>query len=261
VGGKKMSSGIGQKSFSLNAPALGKETTVIATVALFDGDLNETITIRPSIMTLLWEANDSYVPPFYEGKAMPSADSEIKVVALPEIKSGSSLVDPTNMTYDWQLDETADENNSGYGKNYFTYTGDYLDDSDNVSVTATTLDQKYSTTGAVDVATVTPKIEFYKKDANLGTIWEQALSDGYDVTSSQTLQAAPYFISPQNLQIPFLTFTWAVNDQEVNVPTYSKNLLPLILQSGTSGSSKIELDISNTHDLNQTASKVINVQY
>ncbi len=105
VNGKNSSSGIGDKSFSLIAPALGQKTTVIATISLSDGDLNETIPITPAIMTMLWQANDSYVPPFYEGKALPSPDSEIKVVAMPEIKNGSSFVNPTNMTYDWQLDE------------------------------------------------------------------------------------------------------------------------------------------------------------
>jgi len=33
-------------------------------------------------MVLLWQADDSYVPPFYEGKALPSPNSEIKVVAM-----------------------------------------------------------------------------------------------------------------------------------------------------------------------------------
>ena len=261
VGGRKISSGIGDKSVSLNAPALGSSTTVIATLSLSDGNLEKTIVIKPSIMTMLWQANNSYVPPFYKGKAMPSPNSEIKVVALPEVKNGSTFVDPKNMTYAWQLDGTNDANNSGYGKNYFVYTSDYLDNSNNASVTATTLNQSYSTDGSIDVTTTNPKIEFYKNDPSMGTLWEQALSDGYHVSGNEIIQAAPYFVSPKDLRIPFLNFAWSINDQQINTPIYSKNLLPISAQTGTSGTAKIDLTVNNIHDLTQTISRELNVNF
>jgi hypothetical protein len=261
VSGKKVSGGVGDKSLSVSAPALGKETTVIATLSLSDGDLNETIIIKPSILTLLWEANDSYVPPFYEGKAMPSPNSEVKVVALPEIKNGSSVVDPSNMTYSWQLDYTNDPNSSGYGKNYFLYTSDYLDSSNDVGVTAQTIDGNSSTSGDINIGTVNPKIDFYKNDPTLGTIWEQALSDNNSIVGNEIIQAAPYFISPQDIRIPFLTFNWSINDQQIPVPIYSKNLLPIATQAGTSGTSKIKLQINSTNNIVETATKEININF
>ena len=261
VNGKKTASGIGDKTFSLIAPALGKTTTVTATISLSDGDLNEIIPIKPAIITMLWQADDSYVPPFYEGKALPSGESEIKVVALPEIKNGTSFVDPTNMTYDWQLNETNDENNSGYGKNYYVYVGDYLNNSDNVSVTASTLDGSDSINGSVDVATVSPKIDFYKNDPTLGTIWDEVVGDGSNVVGNETLQAAPYFISPKDLRIPFLTFSWSINGQSVAVPSYSNTLLPLQTQNGIHGTSQIDLEVTNIHSLVNTATKEINVNF
>lgn len=261
LNGQNSLSGIGKKSFSLNAPALGRTTTVIATVALPDGDLKETVTIKPSIMTLLWQADDSYVPPFYEGKAMPSSDSEIKVVAIPEIKNGSGFINPNDMVYDWSLDGTNDQNNSGYGKNFYTYVADYLSSSDTVSVTASTLDQGDSTDGSLNVATVSPKIEFYEDDPTLGTIWEHTLSDGYNVKSNESIEAAPYFISPKDVGNPFLTFSWSINGQTVNVPNYSKDLLPLQVQTGSSGVSQIGLEIDNIHSLVNTATKDITVNF
>ena len=261
VDGKSSLSGIGQKSFSVTAPALGQKTIVVATISLSDGDLNETIPIEPAIITMLWQANDSYVPPFYEGKAMPSPDSEIKVVAIPEIKKGSVLVNPTNMTYDWQLNETNDANNSGYGKNSYVYVNNYLENSDDVSVTASTLDQQTSVTGDINVSTVNPKIDFYKNDPTLGTIWENALSDNSVVDGNEIIQAAPYFISPGDIRIPFLTWTWSINDQQINIPSYSDTMLPLQTQPGVHGTSKIDLEITNIHSLVNTASKEINVNF
>src|SRR3990167_3192742 len=102
VNGKSVLSGIGKKSFSVNAGAAGSETSVVATISLPDGAIDTRIIIRPAVMVLLWQANDSYVPPFYKGRALPTPDSEVKVVAMPEIKSGSGFVDSKKMTPIWE---------------------------------------------------------------------------------------------------------------------------------------------------------------
>jgi hypothetical protein len=261
VAGKNTSSGIGKKSFSINAPAVGSSTTITATISLPDGDIEKTIVIRPTIMTLLWQADDSYVPPFYKGKAMPSPESTVKVIAMPEIQSGSKMVDPTNMVYAWKQDYTNNVDGSGYGKNSFVYTNDYLDDSNNVDVVASTIDGSYSSEASIDIGTTQPKIEFYKNDPNLGTIWELALTDGHKVDNTETMQAAPYFISPQDIRIPILTWNWSINDNGVDVPIYSPNLLPLKTQAGVSGTAKIDLEIRNSYKVFVDVSKEINVVF
>jgi uncharacterized protein (UPF0333 family) len=262
VNGKNTSSGIGQKSFSINAPSvLGAKTTVVATIALADGDLKETIIIKPSIMTLLWQANDSYVPPFYKGKALPSSQSEVKVVAMPEIKNGSKTMDPTNLVYVWKQDYNNNQDGSGYGKNSFVYTNDYLDNSNNIDVTAGTTDQQFSSEASLDIGTYQPKILFYKNDVNMGTLWENILADGHKVTGDETIEAAPYFISPQDIRIPTLNWTWSINDNLVNILGFRNNLLPLKVQAGVSGTSKINLEINNNYKIFETASKEINVNF
>ncbi|KKQ28022.1 MAG: hypothetical protein US41_C0011G0015, partial [Parcubacteria group bacterium GW2011_GWB1_37_13] len=151
VDGKKVSSGIGKKSFSVNAPDAGSETTVVATISLPEGAIETKIIVKPVVMVLLWQANDSYVPPFYKGKALPAPDSEVKVVAMPEVKSN---ILPQNMTYYWKKDYTNNVDGSGYGKNFFLYTNDYLENSNNISVTASTIDQKYSFDANINIGMI-----------------------------------------------------------------------------------------------------------
>jgi len=261
VNGQNILSGIGKKIFLLNAPAAGAETNVVATISLPDGTIDKRIIIRPTIMTLLWQANDSYVPPFYKGKAMPTPDSEIKVVAMPEIKIGSQMTNPKNMTYFWKKDYTNNQDGSGYGKNYFLYVNDYLEDSNNISVIASTVDQKYSSEANIDIGATQPKIIFYKNDVNLGTLWEKALSNGYRVEGSEILEAAPYFISPKDIRIPILTWDWSINDNYINTTDFKENLIPLTAQSGISGTSKIKLEINNMYKIFETASGEINVTF
>src|SRR3990167_9352145 len=261
VNGKSVLSGIGKKSFSVNAGAAGSETSVVATISLPDGAIDTRIIIRPAVMVLLWQANDSYVPPFYKGRALPTPDSEVKVVAMPEIKSGSGFVDSKNMTYAWKKDYNNDQEGSGYGKNSFIYINDYLDNSNNVSVTASTIDQKYSSEANITIGTYQPKIVFYKNDANLGTIWEQALSSGHKIQNEEVMEAAPYFISPKNIGIPILAWNWSINDSLVNILGSRKNLIPLRAQAGVSGTAKIKLEIENKYKIFSTASKAINVEF
>lgn len=261
VNGANASSGIGKKSFSLSAPSAGSETDVTATISLPDGTQDTKIIIRPTVMTLLWQANDSYVPPFYKGKALPSAGSSVKVVAMPEVKSGGGSINPKNMTYSWKKDYTNNVDGSGYGKNSFTFLNDYLENSNNIDVIASTTDQKYSSEKSIDIGITKPKITFYKHDISMGTLWEQALSDGYKIIGDEIIEATPYFISPNDLRIPILTWNWTVNDNTANIVGYNKNRIPLKVQAGVTGTAKINLNIENTEKIFETVNNEINVNF
>lgn len=262
VNGKTITSGIGKKSFSTIAPGIGVAMNVVATISLPDGTTDTKITIKPSVMVLLWQADDSYVPPFYKGKALATPESEIKVVAMPEIRNGSSNVPAQNMTYYWKKDYTNNVDGSGYGKNSFTYLSDYLENSNNISVTASTTDQKYSSNASIDIGTATqPKILFYKKNSTLGTIWENSLTDPYTIQGSDIVEAAPYFISPKEILNPTLVWNWFINDSLVNLTSFQKNLMPLQTEAGTHGTSKLRLDITSQDKIFETASNEINIEF
>ncbi len=261
VNGKTIASGTGKKSFLTTAPAIGRETNVVATISLPDGAIETKVTIRPSVMVLLWQADDSYVPPFYKGKALPTPDSEVKVVAMPEIRTSSGLADSKNMTYAWKKDYTNNVDGSGYGKNFFLYINDYLEDSNNISVTASTLDQKYSNQANINIGMTQPKILFYKKDNNIGTIWEKILTNPYKIQGPEIVEAVPYFISPKEIQNPKLVWNWSINDNIVNTQDLKKNIMPLQAQSGISGTSKLRLEIENRDKIFQTTSKEISIEF
>jgi len=261
VGGKNVLSGIGKKSFSINAPTSGSETTVTAIIALPEGQTSTKIIIRPATTVLLWQANDSYVPPFYRGKALPSADSEIKVVAMPEVKTSSgTLVDSKNMIYAWKKDYTNDQEASGYGKNFFLYTNDYLEGSNTIGVTAQTVDGRSSSEASIDIGTTQPKILFYKNDNGIGTIWEKVL-DSHRIQGEEIVVAIPYFISPKEIQNPRLVWSWFINNNPVSVLSLKKNVMPLKVEAGTHGTSKLRLEIENKDKIFQTASKEINIEF
>ncbi len=261
VDNKVSLTGIGKKSFSLTAPSADKESTVLVKISLPDGDVELRILVKPSSMVMLWQADDSHVPPFYRGKALPSADSSIKVVAMPEIRNAGVLINPKNMSYSWELDYDNDQGASGYGKNYYVYRNDYLENASTVDVSVLTVDQKYTSAGTVRVGSYQPKILFYSRDSKLGTMWENTIKDNYLIKNEEIIEAVPYFISPQNVYSPSLSWTWSINDELANTESIIKNILPLKIGGGASGSAKIRVDINNIYKIFQTTTNQVTVRF
>lgn len=261
INGKTSAAGIGKKSFAVTAPEAGKELRVSAELALPDGKVEKEIIIRPAIMSLLWQANDSYVPPFYKGKALPAIGSEIKIVAIPEIKSSFRTVNPKSMVYAWKKDYTNDPAASGYGRNFYTYSTEYLENSNIIGVTASTTDHNYSSSGTLTLGTFEPQIVFYEAKTGTGISWENAVKSGHRIEREAILVAAPYFISPKDIRVPSFIWDWSINNNYVSVPSFRPNFLPLQAEAGTSGVSDIKLEISNKYNLLTSAKKEIRVEF
>ena len=261
VGGKTTSSGIGKKTFQVTVGAAGTETRVIAKIMLPDGEIDKNIILRPATLALFYEATDSYVPPFYRGKALPTEGSEIKIVALPEIRVGSSITNPKNLTYQWKRGYQNLTQGSGYGKNFLVYASDYLDSVSEISVVASTIDGKYSSGGSINIGSYDPAISFYRKDPALGVLWERALSSPYRISGEETLVAEPYYISPGDIRRPELVFKWFINNFQIPTQIFTKNILPVRAEAGASGTSNVRLEIENTDKIYSTASGEINIQF
>ncbi len=261
LNGSTTSSGNGKKTFSTRVGEVGSTTSIVATIFLPDGEIEKRVTLRPSSLTLLWQAHDSYTPPFYRGKALPGADTDIKVVAMPELQNTINYTSHKNLTYEWKKDYNNDQEASGYGNNYIIYTNDYLERVNTIGVTATTIDQKYSSSGQVSIPSFKPKLSFYRVDSKLGTLFNKEISGTHFINEQDVIRAVPYFMSPKNIQVPTLVFRWYINDNLMNISNLYKTKIPLKVGEGISGKSKLRLEIEDSTRIFQTASKEINVEF
>lgn len=262
VGGEKLSSGTGVRSATVTVGASGTETVVRAVIATSEGDIEKVVYVRPASTILLWQATDSYTPPFYRGKALPTTESTIKIIAMPEIRTTSGLINAKNLVYNWKINYSADPSQSGFGKNVYTYTHDYLENNENVSVTASTADGRYSSGGNITVTPVEPNISFYQKDELQGIVWERALQDGYKVNGEGIIHAEPYFLSSKNILGALFQWSWAINGETAfNSIENKKNELPVKVEGGATGNASVNVNIENTTSLFENVSKSINVQF
>ena len=262
INNETMNSGIGKKSFSFTMENLGISTVLSATIETIDGqNLQKILTITSSDVDMLWEAYDSYSPPFYKGKTLVPSQGSFKVVAVPNLMSQNEKININNLSYAWTKDDNNQVDSSGWGKNSFIFRNSYLDKTNTVKVKVSNISGNANTSGKITLQTVNPKILFYKNDPLFGVKWEEAISDGYTINKNgETFIIEPYFFSPKNINSSNLTFDWSINGEKIQTPD-PKNILSIKPDAGQTGNAVIKLLINNTKTLFQSMSKQIKVQF
>src|SRR3990172_6069368 len=198
LNGQLVLSRIGVKSFSFRTEEAGTPTTIDISIAVAGlPGLNKRVIIQPGEVDLLWEAVDSYVPPFYRGKALPSSEGEIKVTAIPNIvtPTGIKLTDDA-FSYNWKRNFNVDQGLSGYGKKSYSFKNSYLEGVEDISVSVSSVLGNYSAGGKTSITPTNPKIIFYEKDPVLGIKYGEAITGGFTLRkNAMTITALPYFFS------------------------------------------------------------------
>ncbi len=262
LNGQERLTGIGKKEFDFNTGDLGTSENISAIVYTVDGNsITKNLSVQPAQVDMLWESPDSYVPPFYRGKALAPSQGTIKVVAVPFLSSGGGKADPANLAYAWTKDGKGQTDSSGWGKDYFTFQNSYLDDGNAISVQVSDILGNATAGGSINLKTYAPKIVFYPRDPVFGTQWGEALSDGFSVPSGgETMVAAPYFFSETDPNSSSLSYTWTLTGEPIDTPD-PKNILSVKPAAGTSGAADIKVSINNANTLFQNASGELNVNF
>lgn len=251
-GGKIILSGYGKTTYSFKTS--GPNTTTAFDITITPpGSLNsvtKTIGITPSEVEVLWEAVGGYTPPFYKGKSFISREGGIKVVAIPNtnvIKKGKG-----NITYIWKSRDNTIESASGYNKDSYVFLNDPLNKNENISVTVSSVDDKYNATKDITIPIVSPKIIFYKKSPTEGVLYNQALVDGSFMNEDEMIIVAePYFLALKGHENNF-TYNWKINGDKITTPTKKTEIT--IRPSSRGGYATISLTIENLKTLFQQVS-------
>ena len=152
--GAPIASGIGRTTITVTAPANGNVGTISVTANSSDfATTVASLILRPASLDVLCEGADSYTPPFYKGRALPSSNSVIRVVAIPAINA------PRGLSYNWSENDSALQDSSGYEKTSVLFKNDTLNTTENVSVSAS--NNSFTGSGAVTITPGSPTILGY----------------------------------------------------------------------------------------------------
>ncbi len=246
---KIVDSGMGKKTFTTTAPANGKTISLEIEVTP-QGDnapLRQFFNISPADIDVLWQAVDSYTPPFYKGKALPISQSQMKIVAIPVVKSSSgSYIKPENFVYSWKKDLKNFPAQGGLGKNSFVFNNEILEKQNLINIAAT--DGIRNVSGGVVVNFFTPEILFYEINGKtLLPKYSQTLASSTK-SARLNITAEPYFVSKNFKTNPDIITKWKINDQEIKADENLKNFIA-INTSGTTGNISINFSYEDIRKL------------
>lgn len=254
VDGRRVATGIGQRTATIKTRGYGQRTNVIILIQLPDTLIKKTFTIEPQDMTIMWEAIDSYVPPFYEGKKLLAREGTIKTVAIPNFKTSNGRpFKPEEGVYRWSRNGNVISTATGYGKASFTFKNNKIRANEIVTVTASDLAGNYETTQSMTVPTFNPKILFYEKNPRTGLVSPFSITNLSLVGNQTVIQAEPFFFSLVNKNLNGLQFNWAMNNTPINLADTNNKQLITLENPGGKGTALLTLGISNPISIFQSA--------
>lgn len=221
INGKNVLSGTGEDQYELEVGDIGESYKITATITLPDGTKNtRERVVKVALLSLYWWA-DTYVPPWYKGKALPTARSKVTFLALPKIsKTGTPP-----LVYNWKLnDSLVDGKRSGLGKSTFIYSS-MLGIPDNISVEIKSIIGGITKEFPIRLRMVEPTVGIYELRPLEGVDFAKRLSS-LEVTGGSIVDfiAEPFFVPLNSLSD--IVYDWQLNG--TNIPP-KKDALPNVI--------------------------------
>lgn len=214
---------------------------------LFTPDLsNPSFTNVPNNIDLLIDS-DSYTPPFYRGRALPSAGTQLRVQARTYFRrSDGSLVPPSSIVYTWRQNGEVVGSVSGLGKQTAILPSPTLYGTDTISVSAISSDRAFSGTALVRLSSVQPVLNLYQDHPLFGILYHQAMGAHTSIPDSEmTFAAVLYFAQSNGPSDPRLQYKWRVDD--LAVPTSSAQASEITINADkSSGVAAIALSVAHS---------------
>ena len=201
--------GKGKKVFSTQTGAFGSVSTVSVVVLTTEGVLvTKRSSLKPLDVELVWEA-DTYTPPFYKGKALPSPGSDLRVFARPIGASGAD----SSFVYRWKVDGKSVPSASGYGKSTATLPGLFLGGKTaTVEVSIASLDETVRATKSITIRGVTPRILLYEDRPLEGIRYGRALGTTAVAPGNEmTVRVEPFFLSKDARTNGSVLYRWTLD--------------------------------------------------
>ena len=244
VNDKKIKQGIGMRTLQTTMGGANNLKKITVTIELPTGSITKELFLKTSDIILTWEAIDSFVPPFYQGKKLPPKEGLVKVVALMN-KSGS---EPGS--YRWERNGNILSGESGYEKQSVIFEHNRLRSQEKIGLVVTNPSGE-KTSKNIFINFFDPKIAFYQKNMVTELFSKNATPQRLPVTDITTIRIIPYFFSSQNNRTNHLVYSWKINGNTFLDKSPRKELS--IEKPEQSGISMITLEIKNPLNILQSA--------
>lgn len=244
VNGAPAGSGL---SIDVPAGAAGSHTAVSVSVSGASGSGSAQIDLTPAPIDLLWEA-DSYTPPFYEGRALPTSGSKIRVLAIPHVThADGSPVPASALDFTWKVNGAILLAQSGIGANFITIPAAILYGSDTIIVDVRAADGSQGGEASAVVRTGNPQLLLYINSPLFGIMYHRALGESGNAGDSEiAFTAIPYFINSASPRSAALAYTWSIDGTGATTDPNDPN--EFTVRARAPGSAQIGLSVAKPND-------------
>ncbi len=262
VNGKKALEGVGEKVFRFKLGSSGVVYNVELTISPKNAPvITKNFSFTPIDVDVLWEAN-TYTPPFYKGKAMYSAESNVTFIALPNIIINGTKLNNSDIVYKWKIDRKVQGTLSGFGKNTMSYTGPIIFKTPLIQTEVySSNNPNIKGLNGTTISYVNAKTLVYEDNPRYGILFNKALLGQVSMKSSEIKFAAfPFFFSTKNKNSSSTVYKWKMNSYKINIPA-DQNSAVFKRKDNTAGSSILTVDIENPNKIFQRGSAGFVVNY
>jgi hypothetical protein len=251
VGNKVYASGLGVKKITLTLGAVGEAVPILVKVTAPSGEIIQTgMNLSPQSTDIVWESVESYIPAFYEGKALPGEGSHVRLTALPNMTNDGAVISPNNLSYLWYINDSYIDEQSGIGRQSAVIPLDFLSDT--------------TTNGSVAEKEVVlyphatlPTLYLY--DDILGTNYKKSVGGRFETTGNFTLSLVPYYLSIQKGSDSYTTIDWALDG--LPITPIEKTLLALQPKENSYGTKLLTVSVNNSKRLLQKALTTVEIVF
>lgn len=227
--------GTGKTTISVVAPAAGATGVIGVTVSGggIDSATSGTLVLRPGSVDMLWEAADSYVHPFYKGKALLPIGGLIRVTAIPAPSA------PKNLSYNWSRDNSALQSDSGFGKSSLLVRSNALSPQEKIDVSMHT--GTFIGNSTIRLGPTDPVLRMYTNKEGF-IEYAQGYTDTVPFKNAgAVLHAEPYYFSSPNGISTDLLIDTTIDGVHISPPQQNEFGLS---RPATAGQSNLRLAIT-----------------
>jgi hypothetical protein len=218
VNGDVVEDGFGVKSITVPTGTLTDPTTVSFVADLpEEGRVTRKLTLQPVEVDLVWEADQSYTPPFFQGKSLNPGWGNISVTAIPHIyKSDGTKYPEGDLVYRWEYNGVVYGDDSGRGQNSITVNTTPRNNRLSVEIEAP--NGEIVARDFVNIPRSDPQIKFYRQLSNRGTVLSKSLEDSVELDrrDETRITAQPYYYLSESSRGGNLNYNWMINGEQAN---------------------------------------------
>lgn len=255
--GKTLLSGFGQKQLSLTVGNVGQIIPISYKAVTANGDtITGSISLTPQSVDLMYESKESYVPPFYGGKALPGEGANLRVIAFPAIYESGARLSPSGLSYSWYINGEYAERISGAGRQSAIIPMKVLTDSTEIKVMIR------SPRGNVAERTITVYPNealpiLYPYDEVLGVDYTKPFMRRMELARDTTVSLEPFYFSSKAGLDATATYAWYLDG--LPITPQEKTLISLRPSGNSFGTKKLSVLLENSKRLLQKSRADIEV--